>query len=277
MKTKASLLLLACAAFLLPSAGAQTFTGNLTLSTQSAVDASAYSEVTGNLSIDDYGDPVDPITNVDGFASLTSVGNTLFITSNQVLTDLDGLASLTSIGSTLLIGNNAVLTDLDGLSWLTSVGGFLFIGDNPALDQFCGLYTLLDSGGLTPSWYFVSANLANPTIQEVLDAGPCFIDTDGDGIPDDEDACPESILSETVIIGEFDSEVENVLFEDGCTIADLLQAISDGAANHGEFVSGASQLMQDLVREGVLTGREKGAIVRSAAKSGGSSPPRRGR
>ncbi|MHC4979536.1 MAG: hypothetical protein ACYTGT_11015 [Planctomycetota bacterium] len=45
-------------------------------------------------------------------------------------------------------------------------------------------------------------------------------DSDGDGIPDDEDACPDSILTPTIVINGCDSGVTNVLFEDGCTMSD---------------------------------------------------------
>ena len=36
-------------------------------------------------------------------------------------------------------------------------------------------------------------------------------------VPDDEDRCPESNLSETIVIDGCDSGVENTFFGDGCT------------------------------------------------------------
>ena len=53
-------------------------------------------------------------------------------------------------------------------------------------------------------------------------------DSDGDGIPDDEDNCPNSDLSDTVVIDGCDSGVANTLLSDGCTIADL---IADGTTD----------------------------------------------
>ena len=48
---------------------------------------------------------------------------------------------------------------------------------------------------------------------------PAFAqDSDDDGIPDNEDNCPASILDPTVIIDGCDSGVENQLFDDGCTM-----------------------------------------------------------
>jgi hypothetical protein len=85
-------------------------------------------------------------------------------------------------------------------------------------------------------------------------------DTDGDGIPDDEDACPFSDLSNTVVIDGCDSGVENVLLDDGCTIADLIWQCADGAKNHGQFVSAVSHVLKDLKKDGTISGEEKGEI-----------------
>ena len=72
------------------------------------------------------------------------------------------------------------------------------------------------------------------------------LDTDGDddGIPDNDDACPTSDLSDTVVIEGCDSGVENTLlvegaaFGNGCTITDLILDIAADAPNHGQFVRG---------------------------------------
>jgi hypothetical protein len=92
-------------------------------------------------------------------------------------------------------------------------------------------------------------------------------DGDGDGILDREDACPKSDLSTTVIIDGCDSGIANVLFTTGCTISDLMTQCVDGAYNHGEFVSCVAQLTNNLKGAGTITGRQKGAIERCAAKT----------
>ncbi len=82
------------------------------------------------------------LTNVDGFSSLTSVGEVssrmgewghLFIGRNASLMNVDGLSSLTSVGESLHISENASLTNVDGLSSVTSLGDDLYFTDNPAL------------------------------------------------------------------------------------------------------------------------------------------------
>ena len=98
-------------------------------------------------------------------------------------------------------------------------------------------------------------------------------DSDGDGIPDDQDACPHSILGDTVIIGDCDSGVENILFADGCTLADLIQACADDARNHGQFVRCVVHLSLRLRKAGILTRSEAMRLRRCAARARYSSGP----
>jgi hypothetical protein len=92
-------------------------------------------------------------------------------------------------------------------------------------------------------------------------------DTDGDGIPDDDDACPSSDLSGTVIIDGRNTGVENVLLVDGCTISDLISECADEADNHGEFVSAVSHTTNTLKEEGIISGKDKGMIQKGATKA----------
>ncbi|ETW99469.1 MAG: hypothetical protein ETSY2_40785 [Candidatus Entotheonella gemina] len=99
-------------------------------------------------------------------------------------------------------------------------------------------------------------------------AGKCKVmDDDEDGIPNEEDMCPNSELSATVVIDGCDSGVTNDLFDDGCTMSDLIMECADGASNHGHFVSCVSQLTNAWKKEGRISGREKGAIQRCAAQA----------
>jgi len=95
----------------------------------------------------------------------------------------------------------------------------------------------------------------------------CVPDSDNDGIPDEEDACPESDTSPTIIIDECDSGVNNVLDEDGCTISDSINEIAEGASNHGKFVSGVAHLLNGLKKQGIIKGSDKGAIQSCASQA----------
>jgi hypothetical protein len=97
-------------------------------------------------------------------------------------------------------------------------------------------------------------------------AGKCK-DADGDGVPDAQDDCPQSILTPTVVIDGCDSGVANTTFPTGCTISDRVQECADGAQNHGSFVSCVADLTNELKTAGVITGQQKGAIQSCAAQA----------
>lgn len=126
---------------------AQVWNGNLTLNTQSAVDAFNFTEVNGTLTISGFG-----ITNLYGLSELTSC-KSLIILSNPSLTNILGLASLEQIDDNFTISNNALLTNLVGLSSLESVTDFFTISNNPQLANLDGLLSFTDipslSGRLT--------------------------------------------------------------------------------------------------------------------------------
>ena len=93
------------------------------------------------------------------------------------------------------------------------------------------------------------------------------LDGDGDGVPDGEDACPNSDLRETVFVGTCDTGVLNHLFENGCTMADLIAEVAGQAKNHGAFVNRVAGLTNDWQRQGIITGAQKGAIDSCAGRS----------
>jgi len=96
----------------------------------------------------------------------------------------------------------------------------------------------------------------------------CAIDSDGDGIQNDQDNCPDSDLSETVVIDGCDSGVSNAVLSNGCTISDEIVKCGADSRNHGQYVSCVSHLTNDLKHDGILTGREKGAIQSCVASDG---------
>jgi YVTN family beta-propeller protein len=90
-------------------------------------------------------------------------------------------------------------------------------------------------------------------------------DSDGDGIPDDEDEGPASNLAATVVIGGTDTGVPNTVLATGCSIADLIAQAAAQATNHGQFVSAVAHLTNTLRRQGIITNAQRTAIRRAAA------------
>ncbi len=92
-------------------------------------------------------------------------------------------------------------------------------------------------------------------------------DSDHDGVPDSQDACPDSNLGSTVIIGGIDSGVSNVVSSSGCSISDLVVQCAGAAITHGQFVSCVAHVTAALKSAGTITGAQKGAIDNAAARS----------
>ncbi|THH41355.1 T9SS type A sorting domain-containing protein [Neolewinella litorea] len=121
----------------------QTFTGNVTLTTQAELDGftsggSPYTQVEGNLTLDATG----TITDLTNLASLTSITGTLTITNwgaDDTAPDsnpLGAFSALTTVGN-LQVGTSAVagglgLTNI-GSDGLAQVAGHLVVENCPAL------------------------------------------------------------------------------------------------------------------------------------------------
>jgi hypothetical protein len=80
------------------------------------------------------------------------------------------------------------------------------------------------------------------------------------------DACPDSDTRRTVIIRDDDTGVANVDTGNGCTINDLI-AERVPYPDHASFVRHVEAVTYRLVTRGTLTPRQRGAIVRAAARS----------
>lgn len=86
----------------------------------------------------------------------------------------------------------------------------------------------------------------------------CDSDDDNDGISDVNDACPLT-------------EAGAVTDANGCSIAEYCPCATQATGvpwkNQGAYVSCVAQASQEFVRQGLITGAEKGALVSAAAKS----------
>ena len=100
---------------------------------------------------------------------------------------------------------------------------------------------------------------------------PIVVDSDGDGVQDIDDQCPESDLSATVLINGVNTGIQNTGANPaGCTFADLvvemIETCLDDAKNHGQFVSCVSHETNILKRAKTITGKQKGKIQSIVAK-----------
>ena len=73
-------------------------------------------------------------------------------------------------------------------------------------------------------------------------------------------------------IAECGTGVVNVVFDDGCTMADELLACEVDVRNHGDYVTCVTEIARGWKSDGLISGNEFGSIVSCAGKSN----PRRG-
>lgn len=183
-----------------------------------------------------------------------------------------------------LDGNSDRLARMD-----KTTGAFVFIGSGLRLPAGIGALTIGASGTF---WAVDTASGSNllyridpatgvATLQGTLlgipFAGPMIglaaggvsvpADTDGDGLPDDEDACPESDLAATVIADGCVTSAANQPLGGGCTMNDRLLECATGIENHGDYVGCIVHLTRIWKQDGLISGREGGEIKSCAGQA----------
>ncbi|MBI0397441.1 hypothetical protein [Cyclobacterium marinum] len=118
-----------------------TFKGNITLSTQAALDSfglKGYDIIEGNLTIGNTpDDSEDPILDLSPLATIDQVKNNLNIINNPELRSLEGLNYLRYISQGLIVKNNSMLESFYGLTSLEKLPG-LNLTNNPSIRDFNG-------------------------------------------------------------------------------------------------------------------------------------------
>jgi hypothetical protein len=136
LKRNTALLFFALASVCLRSY-AQTYNGNVELTSQSAVNSwdPQWKTVTGNIYI--VGGAIivsenHSLLSLDGLSGLQTVG-AIEISYNGSLNNLNALGSLTTVSGSVNIVGNESLTSLTGLAQGMAIGGDLTIRNNPVL------------------------------------------------------------------------------------------------------------------------------------------------
>ena len=93
-----------------------------------------------------------------------------------------------------------------------------------------------------------------------------YADADDDGLADDLDACDASDQRATIYVRTADSGITNLMFDNGCTMADDIANAAAAAGNHGQFVSAVSHLANSW-KGSIITNQEHSILVRLAARS----------
>jgi hypothetical protein len=91
-------------------------------------------------------------------------------------------------------------------------------------------------------------------------------DRDADGVLDDNDCQVFSDKRATIFIGTTNTGVPNYFFDSGCTMADLVGQTKASSTNHGRYVAGVAALGNDWVKQGLISGAQKGALQSTVAR-----------
>jgi len=94
-------------------------------------------------------------------------------------------------------------------------------------------------------------------------------DTDSDGVIDECDTCPESQTNETIVINGCDTNVVNIAFDDGCTMADMIAGCQSDIPLRriGKNVSCIADLANNWLRRRLITGREYSRIITCSTRA----------
>jgi hypothetical protein len=91
--------------------------------------------------------------------------------------------------------------------------------------------------------------------------------SDGDGVPDGVDQCPNSDRGPNIVIQGCQTGVPNTTFSNGCRISDVLQACAKDAKNHGQYTACVAAATNLFRRDAIIDTNQQGAVLSCAAKA----------
>jgi Zn-dependent metalloprotease len=199
------------------------------------------------------------MVSVDGGA-FTVVPDTAFVFNAYNNTLIGPTGSLNPRAGQKAFTGTDDMTNLLEASWGTSIVDLAGIAGAGQTVKFRWAFSNDDCGGASYyGWYVDNINVYGG-----------WIDTDGDGITDAQDNCPNTNTSQLSIVlgtGKFSQTgVPNTILSTGCSLQQLIDASRVGASNHGAYVSRVSNLTDQWVAQGIITSAQKDAIMRAVAQ-----------
>lgn len=108
----------------------------------------------------------------------------------------------------------------------------------------------------------LTANVAQADYDGDGQGDACDPDDDNDNVADVVDAFPRGSLAPTVVVGTCATTVPNHAFPDGSSFNDLIGACAGSPPGHrGQFNQCVAHLTNQWMKDGLLTGVQKGAIM----------------
>jgi probable HAF family extracellular repeat protein len=157
-----------------------------------------------------------------------------------------------------------------GISDPLGIGFEAFIWDRPhgirnlktVLETQYGLdlsgWILQFAEDISTNGKFIAGTAINPNgHQEAFLVELTTLDSDGDGIPDAMDSCPNSDTRATIIINGVNTTIANDRLETGCTLSDLISSLLAQNPKNSAIVD----LLLKWKQEGLISGQEMGTII----------------
>jgi len=207
--------------------------------------------------------------------------NATFTAANSVVNGINALPNQTTNGEGPVAGAEVLITvtfnppislPADHYFFrpevLLSSGDFLWLSAPrpivaPGTPFISDLQSWIRNDNLVPDWLRIGTDI---TLQGPFNASFSLsgeLDADADGVPDAQDACP-------------DTAADAIVDAQGCSIDQLVPC--DGPAsggtwkNHGEYVSTFSHVVSEFVAQGLISRNGKGQLVSQAARSNCGKP-----
>lgn len=181
------------------------------------------------------------LSDLSALAGLSHIGASLSVRDNDALANLDGLSGLTSVASNIIIQDNAGLLDASGLSGVSNFTAALDFRSNPQLASLPAISGLSQLSGLILRFNDSLTNLDE--LAGLTAVGNQYSElwirdnaslTDIDGLAD-----LISLDAGLVISG-------NVSLDSCSALANLLDAVDDGAPGPGPGIAGIPDVKGDV-------------------------------
>jgi hypothetical protein len=226
---------------------------------------------------------IDPATRDSSDGSLTYeavVANASFNVANSVVDGINTVPNQLTGGEGAVTGEEVTITvtfnppiSLPAGHYffrpevVSTSGNFLWL--SAAAPVAPDLQTWIRNENLAPDWLRVGTDIIGQGTFNASFSLTGDTDADADGVPDSVDQCA-------------DTPAGSIINASGCSIDQLVPCegpISGGTwKNHGQYVSAVAHVTNTFKKQHLISGREKGQIVSSAArsdcgKSGSSEDP----
>lgn len=96
-------------------------------------------------------------------------------------------------------------------------------------------------------------------------------DCDGDFVANESDECLATVVGADLVVDACTIDVGTLVFATGCSLTEVIQEdlddCTEGATNHGKYVSCVARVTNVFKKQKTITGKQKGNIQSCAARS----------